>query len=394
MRIAYLDTVGGIAGNMTLAAFVSAGMPFDTLIDELRKLSLPGFRLERSNVRRSAIDAVHIEVLITDPPKYHRHLNDIVTIINNSVISEGAKERARKVFHVIADAEAKVHNTPVEHVHFHEVGALDSIVDIVGTAICLDTLGIEALYSSPIKLGSGGVISTQHGTMPIPAPATMEILKGYPVKLTAIAHELTTPTGAAIVKALSAGILTNQELFIEAVGYGAGTREIAEIPNLLRVAIGDLVQPSIEDSSVVIETNIDDMNPQVYPYLIEQLLKAGAHDAYLVPVVMKKGRPGMLLSVLTDPSAVERVAASVYRETTTIGLRIHTVERKKLPREVLQVQTSFGMVKAKSILRDGKQMLAPEYEECRRIASERNLPLLAVMKQLERELSAHERTSS
>jgi len=394
MRIAYLDTVGGIAGNMTLAAFVSAGMPFETLTEELRKLSLPGFRLERSNVRRSAIDAVHIEVLITDPPKYHRHLNDIVTIINNSVISEGAKDRARKVFHVIADAEAKVHNTPVEHVHFHEVGALDSIVDIVGTAICLDTLGIEAVYSSAVKLGSGGVITTQHGTMPIPAPATMEILKGYPVKLTAISHELTTPTGAAIVKALSAGILTNQEFFIEAVGYGAGTREIAEIPNLLRVAIGDLVQPSLEDSSVVIETNIDDMNPQVYPYVIEQLLKAGAHDAYLVPVVMKKGRPGMLLSVLTDPSAVERVATMVYRETTTIGLRIHTVERKKLPREILPVQTSFGMVNAKSILRDGKQMLAPEYEECRRIASERKMPLLAVMKQLERELSAHERTSS
>jgi uncharacterized protein (TIGR00299 family) protein len=394
MRIAYLDTVGGIAGNMTLAAFVSAGMSFETLAEELRKLSLPGFRLERSNVRRSAIDAVHIEVLITDPPKYHRHLHDILSIINNSAISEGAKNRARKVFQVIADAEAKVHNTPVDHVHFHEVGALDSIVDIVGTAICLDTLGIETVYSSPIKLGSGGVISTQHGTMPIPAPATMEILKGYPVKLTSIPHELTTPTGAAIVKALSAGVLTNQEIFIEAVGYGGGTREIAEIPNLLRVAIGNLVQPSQEDSSVVLETNIDDMNPQVYPYLIEQLLKAGAHDAYLVPVVMKKGRPGMLLSVLTDPSAVERVAASIYRETTTIGLRIHTVERKKLPREIVPMETSFGTVKVKSIIRDGKQMLAPEYEECRRIASDRNIPLLVVMKQLERELSALERTSS
>ncbi len=393
MRIAYLDTVGGIAGNMTLAAFVSAGMPFETLTGELQKLSLPGFRLERSNVRRSAIDAVHIEVLVTDPPKYHRHLHDILTIIDRSAISTGAKERATAVFRVIAEAEAKVHNTPVDHVHFHEVGALDSIVDIVGTAICLDTLGVEEVYSSPVKLGSGGVITTQHGAMPTPAPATVEILRGYPVRLTSVPDELTTPTGAAIVKALSKGVLTNEDLRIEAVGYGAGTREIAEIPNLLRVVLGSLTQKTTEDSSVIVETNIDDMNPQVYPYLIDLLLKAGAHDAYLVPVVMKKGRPGLLLSVLADPSALDSIIECIYRETTTIGLRIHHVDRKKLPRELVEVATSFGIVKTKAIVRDGKRTLAVEYEECRRIAGERNVPLLSVMKQLEQELSALERTS-
>ena len=393
MKIAYLDTVGGIAGNMTLAAFVSAGMSFETLTEELKKLSLPGFRLERTSVRRSAIDAVHIEVLITDPPKYHRHLHDIIAIIDQSTISNGAKRRAQNIFQVIADAEAKVHNTPVDRVHFHEVGALDSIVDIVGTAICLDSLGIEAVYTSPVKLGSGGVITTQHGTMPTPAPATVEILKDYPVRLTAVPHELTTPTGAAIVKALSSGVLTDEDIRITAIGYGAGTREIAEIPNLLRVVIGSLGQATIEDSSVIIETNIDDMNPQIYPHLIDQLLKRGAHDAYLIPVIMKKGRPGMLLSVLADPSALDRIVECIYRETTTIGLRIHHVDRKKLPREIVTVTTSFGPVKAKSILRDGVRVLAVEYEECRRLAGERDMPLLTIMKQLEQELSSLERSS-
>ena len=393
MRIAYLDTVGGIAGNMTLAAFVSAGVSFEALTAELQKLSLPGFRLERTSVRRSAIDAVHIEVLITDPPKYHRHLQDILAIIDKSTITDGAKNRAQKVFRLIAEAEAKVHNTPVDHVHFHEVGALDSIVDIVGSAICLDLLGIEAVYSSPLRLGSGGLITTQHGTMPTPAPATLEILKDYPVRLTSVPQELTTPTGAAIVKALSRGVLSEQNIRIESVGYGAGTREIAEIPNLLRVVIGSLDHPTVEDSSVIVETNIDDMNPQVYPHLIDQLLKSGAHDAYLIPVVMKKGRPGLLLSVLADPSALDKIVECIYRETTTIGLRIHHVDRKKLVRELLEVNTSFGPVKAKSVIRDGKRVVAAEYEECRRLAAERNMPLLSVMKQLERELSALERTS-
>ncbi len=392
MKIAYLDTIGGIAGNMTLGAFVSAGMPFDLLLSELRKLSLSGFQVEKTNVRKNSIDAVHIDVQITDPPAYHRHLPDILSIIDRSDIGTGAKRRANEIFQVIAEAEAKVHNTPLEKVHFHEVGALDSIVDIVGTAICLDTFGIEAVYSSPVKLGSGGVVATQHGTMPVPAPATVEILREYPVVLTSIPHELTTPTGAAIIKAMSRGTLSDQSISIDAVGYGAGTKEFAEIPNLLRILLGRLDQPLHEDESILIETNIDDMNPQVFPFLIDQLLLAGAHDAYLVPVIMKKGRPGILLSVLTDVSKLEQLTACIYRETTTIGLRIHHVGRKKLPRSLLEIKTSFGIVKAKSIVRDGKPVLTAEFEECRRIAGERNIPLLSVMKQLEQELSGIERT--
>jgi uncharacterized protein (TIGR00299 family) protein len=391
MKIAYLDTVGGIAGNMALAAFVHAGMPFDQLLAELEKLSLKGFRLALTLVKRNSIGASHIDVQITDPPSYHRHLPDILSLIDKSTISEGAKERARRIFQVIAAAEARVHTTSVEKIHFHEVGALDSIVDIVGTSICLDALGIEAVYSSPVKLGSGGMISTQHGSMPIPAPATVEILRDYPVLLTTVPRELTTPTGAAIIKALSQGTLAEQAFRPTAVGYGAGTGEFPELPNLLRVVLGEMDSALHEDESFVVETNIDDMNPQVYPYLIEQLLLAGAHDAYLVPVVMKKGRPGVLLSVLADPAALEKITACIYRETTTIGLRIHTVGRKKLPRAAVEVVTSLGPVKVKSVVRDGKTVLGAEFEECRRIAVERRLPLITVMKRLEQELSAIER---
>jgi len=212
--------------------------------------------------------------------------------------------------------------------------------------------------------------------------------------MTAVPYELTTPTGAAIVKALSKGLLTTQNFRARSVGYGAGTREIPELPNLLRIVIGTLEDRLHEDASFVVETNIDDMNPQVYPFLIDQLLGAGAHDAYLVPVVMKKGRPGVLLSVLADGSALDRIVACIYRETTTIGLRIHQVDRQKLPRELVTVTTSFGEVGAKSIVRDGRTVLTVEFEECRRIATERHLPLLDVMKRLEQEFSDTERTRS
>ncbi len=270
--------------------------------------------------------------------------------------------------------------------HFHEVGALDSIVDIVGCAICLEACGIEAVYSSPVRLGSGGFINTQHGRMPIPAPATVEILKGYPTVLTSVPHELTTPTGAAIIRALSSGLLDDERLRVSAVGYGAGTNEFAEIPNLLRVIIGTLESPLEQEDILCVETNIDDMNPQAYPYVIELLLGAGAHDAYMVPIIMKKGRPGILLSAMVARTHLEAVVGVLYRETSTIGLRIQQTGRRKLPRRHLEAVTSLGTVKAKAVTRDGREVVTPEYEECKRIASERNIPLLDVMKTLEREL--------
>ncbi|HTO92933.1 MAG TPA: nickel pincer cofactor biosynthesis protein LarC [Bacteroidota bacterium] len=386
MRIAYLDTVGGIAGDMTMAAFVSAGVPFDELKAGLSALSIGGFELLARHVVRNAVDALHIDVAVTEEPRGHRHMADIDRMLGGSALPARVKERALAVFDVIARAEAHVHGTTPDKVHFHEVGALDSIVDITGSALCMEIAGIEAVYSSPVKLGSGATIQTRHGTMPVPAPATVEILKGYPTVLTTVPHELTTPTGAAIVRALSAGVLNEERLVAEAIGYGAGTNEFPEIPNLLRVIIGTLETPREGEEVVIIETNIDDMNPQAYPYVIERLLQAGAHDAYLVPVVMKKGRPGILLSTMAERSRLDAIVQVLYRETSTIGLRIQQSGRLKLPRRHLEVQTSLGRVKAKGVVRDGREVVAPEYEECRRIAAEKNLPLLDVMRRLEQEI--------
>ena len=386
MNIVYFDTIAGIAGDMTLAAFIAAGYPLDDLAGELRKLPLDGFELTAAHVRRSSIDAVHVEVLVTHQPHYHRHLADILGILEKSSLNSAVRDRAARIFTVLAEAEARVHNTTVEQVHFHEVGALDSIVDIVGTSICLDHFGVERVYSSPVRLGSAGTITTQHGTMPVPAPATTELLKDYPVQLTAISSELTTPTGAAIIKALSAGILTDEVIRIHAVGYGAGTREIEGLPNFLRVVIGSLDEPYERDESMVIETNIDDMNPQIHPYLIERLLATGAHDAYLIPIIMKKGRPGVLLSVLTTRPRMQDAIDVIFRETTSIGLRLQTVGRRKLPRQEVTMQTSFGPVLAKAVEREGAVTLAAEFEECKRIAMEHHLPLVTVMRQINEEL--------
>jgi len=387
MKVAYLDTIAGIAGDMTMAAFVSAGLPIEELSAELAKLRIPGFELVARHVRRNAIDAVHIDVVTSEHAPHHRGLKEIFAIIDGSTLSPGIRERARAIFTLIAEAEAKVHNTPIETVHFHEVGALDSIVDVVGAAVCMERMGIERVYSSPVRLGSSGLIETRHGVMPVPAPATVEILRDYPTVLTGIAQELTTPTGAAIVKALSAGILDEEAVAMTAIGYGAGTKEFRELPNLLRVIIGTVEAPLDRDEVVVIETNIDDMNPQVYPFLIEQLLASGAHDAYLVPIVMKKGRPGILLSAMVEKKNMHAAIDTIYRQTSTIGLRVQTIGRLKLPRRSVDVQTSLGPVRAKAVIRDGREALSAEYEECRRIALERKMSILEVMRLLDRELS-------
>jgi uncharacterized protein (TIGR00299 family) protein len=249
----------------------------------------------------------------------------------------------------------------------------------------MDHMGIERVFSSPVKVGSGGTVNTQHGTMPIPTPATMEILKGYPIVLTEIPFELTTPTGAAIVKALSSGTLPFEQLSAQSIGYGAGAREIPAIPNLLRLIIGDLDQRYDRDEVVTIETNIDDMNPEILPYVIEKLISAGAVDAFLIPIVMKKGRSASLLSVLVERSKLDMILGILFRETSTLGVRIQHVERRKLPRTLREIQTSLGPVTAKSVVIDGHERLIPEFEECKRLALEKNLPLMEVYRILENE---------
>jgi uncharacterized protein (TIGR00299 family) protein len=388
MKIAYFDTIGGISGDMTLGAFVSAGVSIDFLSREINKLNLAGVELEASHIVLNGITAVKVDVVISVPdPKHHRHLHQVFGIIDESTLSPRAKENAKKIFTMVGEAEAKVHNTTLEKLHFHEVGMLDSIVDICGAAICLDLLNIDAVYSSPVKVGQGGLIIAEHGTLPNPAPATMEILKGYPVILTDIPHELTTPTGAAIIRAMSSGVLSTERFTVESVGYGAGTREMVEVPNLLRIMLGTLSPGLVEDDVVSIETNIDDMNPEIYPFVIEQLLAAGAHDAYMIPVVMKKGRPGVLLSVLTERKKMENLLQILFAQTTTIGVRIQPVERRKVRRTIVEVNTKFGVVKVKQIEFDGKVRLAPEFEECKRIAVEKKMPLMEVYKGIEREIN-------
>ena len=386
MKIAYFDTFSGISGDMTLGACVSAGVLVDDLRREMTKLDLAGYEIEARHLVRNGMTAVKIDVVISDQPHYHRHLQDILDLIEASGLTARVKKDAQKIFHEIGVAEAKVHNTTLDKVHFHEVGAIDSLVDIVGAAICLEKLGVGAVYSSPVRLGCGGTVKTQHGVMPIPTPATVEILKGYPMVLTEIPEELTTPTGAGFIKALSSGVLSLERLRIEAIGYGAGTKEIPQIPNLLRVMVGELEPGYDHDELVTVETNIDDMNPEIFPFVIERLLSSGAHDAFLIPVLMKKGRPGTLLSVLTDRKNLESVLSIVFRETTTLGVRITPTERRKVKRDVRTVETSFGPTRVKVIVFDGTERIAPEFEECKRIALEHNLPLKDVYNTLEREL--------
>jgi len=386
MKIAYFDTIAGISGDMTLGAFVSAGLPLEELTAELKKLNVPGFELQASHIEHSGIVATRIEVIITHEPHSHRHLKDINAMIERSSLSDFVKQTAKKIFFEVAVAEATVHKSTLEKIHFHEVGAIDSIVDIVGTAVCIEKFNIDAVYSSPVRTGHGGFVNTQHGKMPVPTPATVEILKGYPTVLTDIPYELTTPTGAAIIKALSHGVLGIERMNVESVGYGAGTREIEQAPNLLRLLVGELETPYRHDEIVVVETNIDDMNPEVYPYVMERLMSAGAHDAYLVPIIMKKGRPGIMLSAMVERSKLDAVLGVLFRETSTLGARIQPVERRKLPRTQKQVTTSLGAVTVKSIVRDGTEKLVPEFEECKRLAVEKNLPLIEVYRILEKEL--------
>jgi uncharacterized protein (TIGR00299 family) protein len=386
MKTAYFDTIGGVSGDMTLGAFVSAGIAVNDLIQELSGLQLTGFELQARHIERNGIVAVKVDVVISEQPHYHRHLKDIEELIDRGTLNGAVKERAKKIFRTVAAAEATVHNTDIEKVHFHEVGAIDSLIDIVGAAICIEKLGIQRIYSSPVKTGSGGFVNSQHGKLPIPTPAAMEILKGYPTVLTGIPYELATPTGAAIIRTLSDGMLASENMTVERIGYGAGGREISEVPNLLRLLIGELAPEYSTEDLVSIETNIDNMNPELYPYVIEQLLSAGALDAYLIPILMKKGRAGMILSTLVERARIDTLLAVLFSETTTLGVRLQPVGRKKLPRQMRTIDTSFGSVNVKAVLHEGKEHLHVEFEECKRIAQQHKLPLREVYAKLEREI--------
>jgi len=383
MKIAYFDAFSGISGDMTIGAFIDAGIDFEEFKNEIQKLNLKNFDVKIKKITRHGINATKFDVVIKEDREAHRNLSEIFEIIDKSNLSDFVKKTSQKIFTTLAQAEAKIHNVAIDDVHFHEVGAVDSIVDIVGTAICIEKFGIEKIFVSKIPLGSGGFVQTQHGKMPVPSPATVEILKNFPVILTDVSFELTTPTGSAIVATLAEYGLEKETIKISAIGYGAGQFEIPDRPNLLRIIIGEIPLKYEEERLLLIETNIDDMNPEVYPYVIEKLLSSGANDAYLVPIIMKKGRPGILLSVLVSESKLDNVLKIIFTQTTTLGVRVIEIKRRKLPREQREIETPFGRVKFKLVSIDNVERLIPEFEECKRIAEERNLPLIQVYKILE-----------
>lgn len=376
MTIAYFDAFSGISGDMTVGALLHLGVALEELQKELAKLPLSGYRISQEARFQSGIRATKFAVEVTDPLS-ERSFRAIAQMLRESSLIPQVKETALRIFTVLAEAEGRVHGVLPGAVHFHEVGAVDSIVDIVGSAFCLHALGIEKIYASPLPMGKGFVPS-RHGVLPIPAPATVELLKGLQVRLEDGTAEMVTPTGAAIIAAIAQQGPIPQ-LQLTAVGYGAGERTLPDRPNLLRVLLATLVEAPREEQLLVLETNIDDLNPELYEHVMERLFAAGARDVCLLPVQMKKNRPGVMLWVLGEISDRERLSAIMFAETSTIGIRSYLVSRLALRRESREVNTPYGSIRVKfSYTPEGRVHAAPEYEDCKRIAKEKNVPLKVV----------------
>lgn len=375
MRIAYGDLIGGVSGDMFVAALLDAGLSLARLKSELKKIPVLRFSLKTSKKTVHGIRAVRFEVICgkNDPA---RSWNQIRLMIRQSKLHPGVKDTALKIFARLAEAEAKVHGIPVDKVHFHEVGATDSIVDIVGAAVAVHELKIEAFHFSPIPLGRG-LTRTRHGPLPVPGPATLELLKGLPVKGIDVDDETVTPTGAAIVSALGKSFGAHSPMTVERVGYGAGQKEFVHRPNLFRVVLGSGGEAGWkEESMLVIETNIDDMNPQFHDYVMDRLFAAGARDVFLSPVQMKKNRPATLLSVIAEPKDRDELARILLDETTSIGVRFYPVGRVILNRSLENVKTRYGNVRVKvAELPGGTKRAAPEYDDLKKIAAAKKIPL-------------------
>lgn len=388
MRAIYFDCFAGVSGDMMIGALVDLGLDFQSLSAQLSTLGLSGYRIKCERVKRGGIAAMKFDVAVDESKQPARTLSDIREIIDRSELSEGTKARALKVFERLAAAEAHVHATTPDRVHFHEVGAVDSIIDTVGAAIGVEMLGIERFYASPLRLGRGS-IQTEHGLLPIPAPATAELLRGIPVYAGELEGEFVTPTGAAIVSTLCEEFGPLPAMEIARVGYGAGSRDPHGFPNALRLVMGEVAEarPAVkedrsikEDGSVlVIETNIDDMNPQVFGFIMDRAFALGALDVFMVPAQMKKSRPGVLLTVLCDPERLDSIAGMLLAETTTLGVRYYEAKRRVLGRAIETVETRHGRVRIK-VARDGGRTLhfQPEYDDCARLAEQSNTPLFEV----------------
>jgi len=377
---AHFDCFSGVSGDMILGAFIDLGISEKWLMEQIAALSLGQVDLTVRDVKKHAIGAKQISVKDHTAPEV-RHFSDIKKMLGNSSLKKGVVDSAIDIFRRIAEAEAKIHRCDIDSVHFHEVGAVDSIVDIVGAALCLEKYQITSISSSPLPLGSG-FVDCQHGRLPVPAPATLEILKGIPVYGGDIVGERVTPTGAAILASIVQDFGTIPDMKINKIGYGSGTRETRNLPNVLRVMIGekeDCAEYSIHDEVCVIETHIDDMNPEFFGHLMDRLFADGALDVSYTPIMMKKSRPGTKVEVICSPDNRTRLEKDLFEETSTIGLRYQRVCRHVLKRKISTVDTAYGPVQIKCTTGpDGKERCLPEYDACRRIALKNGLPLKVV----------------
>jgi uncharacterized protein (TIGR00299 family) protein len=383
MIVAYADAFSGISGDMFLGALLDAGLPEEILKQELAGLALDGYQLQAARTEQHGLSATKISITITHD-HHHRTFRTIRNLLEKSALSPGVKEKSLTIFSALAHAEARVHGCRPDEVHFHEVGAVDSIIDIVGAAIGLHYFGIEQLISSPLPL-SHGWVECAHGRLPLPAPAVCELVKGMPVYGTDLAQELVTPTGAAILKGCCRSFGPFPPMKIDRVGYGAGSHKLADgRPNLLRLVIGTSAQVAEAQEVEVIETHLDDWQPEGFPYLSEQLFAKGALDVALIAMQMKKGRPGFLLRVVADPATAWELKRCILSESTAIGLRFHGEGRWTLPRETGTVATSLGQIAVKKVATPAGDILYPEYEDCRRLALEKGIPLQQVYREVSR----------
>jgi pyridinium-3,5-bisthiocarboxylic acid mononucleotide nickel chelatase len=393
MKLAYFDCFSGISGDMTLGALVDAGCSADFVREELKSLQVPGWTLTSEKVWKNGMAATHVRVQTEDQQK-HRSLSTILEILKNSALAPSVRDRASRIFQKLGETEAHVHDAPIEKVHFHEVGAVDAIVDIVGSCIGFHALGIERFTCSPLNVG-GGTAKMAHGVLPVPAPATARLLQGAPTFSNGVQHELVTPTGAAIVATLCDSFGPQPPMTVSAIGYGAGTTDLEGQPNVVRIMIGesaDKVTAAGDEEISIIEANLDDMNPQIYGYILEKALTAGALDVYTSALQMKKNRPGTLLTVLCRPEDTDALMSLIFSETTTFGIRTHRAQRRALPREWVNVSTSYGSVRIKLSRSNGHILHAtPEYDDCRKLAVEKQVPLQQVISEALRSYQAGKR---
>lgn len=379
MRIIYFDCFSGISGDMTVGAFLDAGLKLGTLSRALKRLPFAGYRLAARRVKRLGIVGTKFDCVVTGAPHRHRSLKDITRLIDRSSLGKRTKALAGSIFETIGRAEAKLHGVKkTADVTFHEIGAIDSIVDVVGTAIAMEELGIDEAHASAVNFGRG-FIRTMHGTFPVPSPASLEILRGVPAAISTVEAELVTPTGAGILKTLARSFGAMPAMNIARIGYGAGGRELAELPNMLRIITGEKKGPFIEDTVVIIEANIDDMNPQYFEHIFERLFAEGALDVAITPVQMKKSRPAFTLTVIADPARLDALGRAIFGETTTSGVRFHEARRFKLARRFVTAKTRYGDVPVKVMEGPGGILtVSPEYAACSRIARAEHVPVKLV----------------